>query len=35
MIKSLIIAITSITALMMGWLIVQLLWKKTFQGLHQ
>ncbi|MBK8053382.1 MAG: hypothetical protein IPK35_08950 [Saprospiraceae bacterium] len=31
MIQSLIIAITSITALMMGWLIVQLLWKKTFR----
>ncbi len=31
MIKSLIIAITSITALMMGWLIIQTFWKKTFR----
>ena len=31
MIKSLLIAITCITALMMGWLMVQLWWKKTFR----
>lgn len=31
MIKSLLIAITSITSLMLVWLIIQALWKKTFR----
>jgi len=30
MIKSLIIAIVSIIALMLGWLLIQILWKRTF-----
>ncbi|MBK8625017.1 MAG: hypothetical protein IPN86_05495 [Saprospiraceae bacterium] len=31
MIKSLIIAITGISALMIGWLMIQTFWKKTFR----
>lgn len=31
MLKSLIIAITSIVVLMTAWLMVQVLWKRTFQ----
>jgi len=32
MVKSLIIAITAIVLLMLGWIIVQTMWRKIFTG---
>jgi uncharacterized membrane protein YciS (DUF1049 family) len=33
MIESIIIAIVSITGLMLGWVLIQSLWRKTFQNM--